>query len=45
MESEIELKEGREADLRIIASRSEKGNATVELVGGKQELNKERIQN
>ena len=42
MESEVEKKEGRGADLGMIASGSKKGNATMGLVGGKQESNKER---
>ena len=35
MESEVELKGGRGADTRMIASRTEKGNGTMELVGVK----------
>ena len=42
MESEVELKGGRGADLRINASGSKKGNGTMELVGVKLKSNKER---
>ena len=42
MESEVELKGGRGADPRMIASRPKKGNGTMELVGVKLKSNKER---
>ena len=42
MESEVEKKEGRGADLGMIASGSKKENTTMGLVGGKQVLNEER---
>ena len=42
MESEVELKGGRGADPRMIASRTKKGNGTMELVGVKLKSNKER---
>ena len=42
MESEVELKGGRGADLRMIASWTKKGNGTMELVGVKVKSNKER---
>ena len=42
MESEVELKGGRGADPRMIASRTKKGNGTMELVGAKLKSNKER---
>ena len=41
MESEVELKGGRGADPRMIASRQKKGNGTMELVGVKLRSNKE----
>ena len=42
MESEVELKGGRGADPRMIASQPKKGNGTMELVGIKLKSNKER---
>ena len=42
MESEFELKGGRGEDPRMIASRTKKGNGTMELVGVKLKSNKER---
>ena len=40
MESEVELKEGRGADKRMIASGTKKGNGTMEImVGVKQKSN------
>ena len=42
MESEVDLKGGRGADPRMIASRTKKGNGTMELVGVKLKSNKER---
>ena len=42
MESEVELKGGRGADLRMNASRTKKGSRTMELVGVKVKSNKER---
>ena len=42
MESEVEKKEGRGADLGMIASGSKKENTTRGLVGGKQVSNEER---
>ena len=42
MESEVELKGGRGADQRMIASRTKKGNGTMELAGVKLKSNKER---
>ena len=41
MESEVELKEGRGADLVMIASRTKQGTGTLELVGVKQKSNME----
>ena len=45
MESEVEKKEGRGADLGMIASGSKKGNATMGLIGREQVLNEERRSN
>ena len=42
MESEVEVKGGRGADLRMIASRIKKGNGTMDLIGVKLKSNKER---
>ena len=42
MESEVELKGGRGADPRMIASRTKKGNGTMELAGVKPKSSKER---
>ena len=42
MDSEFELKGGRGADPRMIASRTKKGNGTMELVGVKLKSIKER---
>ena len=42
MESEVKLKGGRGADLRMVASRAKKGNGTMELVGVKVKSNEER---
>ena len=42
MESEVELKRGGRADLRMITSRTKKGNRTMELVGVKLKSNKQR---
>ena len=41
MESEVKLKGGRGADPRMIASRTKKGNGTMELVGVKLKSNEE----
>ena len=40
MESEVEFKEGREEDLRMIASGTKKGNGTMKLVVIKLKSNK-----
>ena len=42
MESEVELRGGRGVDLRMIASRTKKGNGVMELASVKEKLNKER---
>ena len=42
MENEVELKGGKGENLRIIASRTKKGNGTMELGGVKLKLNEER---
>ena len=42
MESEVKLKRGRGADLRMIASSTKKGNGTMELVSVKLKSYKER---
>jgi len=42
MKSEVELKGGRGADPRMIASRMKKGNGTMDLVGVKVKSNEER---
>ena len=42
MENEVKKKEGRVADLEMIASGPKKGNVAVGLVGGKQVSNCER---
>ena len=42
MESEVGLNRGRGADLKMVASRTKKGNGTMELVGFKVKLNEER---
>ena len=42
MESEVKLKEGMGEDPEMTASESKKGNATIGLVGGKQESNEVR---
>ena len=42
MESEVELKGGRGADPRMIASRTKKGNGTMDLVSVKMKSNEER---
>ena len=42
MESEVEPKGGRGADPRTIASRTKKGNGTMELAGVKLKSNEER---
>ena len=42
MKSDVELKRGRGADQKVIASGTKKRNGTMELLGVKLKLNKER---
>ena len=42
MESDVKMKGGKGADVRMFASGTKKGNWTMELVGVKLKLNEER---